>query len=80
MRKGRLRASKGAQNGPRRSARHKNCAETQHSVGTEGVNTLHISQNVKTLISIIRFCTNKTALKFTLLKQHIKMIVLFKKS
>jgi len=26
---------------------------------------------------IIRLCTNKIALKFTLLKQHIKMIVLF---
>ena len=26
---------------------------------------------------VIRLCTNKIALKFTLLKQHIKMIVLF---
>ena len=26
---------------------------------------------------IIRLCTDKIALKFTLLKQHIKMIVLF---
>jgi hypothetical protein len=26
---------------------------------------------------IIRLCTNKIALKFTLLKQHIKMIVFF---
>ena len=26
---------------------------------------------------IIRLCTNKIALKFTLLKQHIKMTVLF---
>jgi len=26
---------------------------------------------------IVRLCTNKIALKLTLLKQHIKMIVLF---
>jgi hypothetical protein len=36
-----------------------------------------IQSILQTPISIIHLCTNKIALKFTLLKQHIKMIVLF---
>ena len=47
---------------------------------TDGAGTVHVYFIIilnRAILFIIRLCTNKIALKFTLLKQHIKIIVLF---